>query len=63
MNNRENTIIYKKIHFLIGQANLICNEAVVVLEKYNFKRHYKTKHLVKYESLKGQLRRVIIEIK
>ena len=35
---------------------VICGERVAVLQEYNLRRHYKTKHLSKYSKFTGRLR-------
>ncbi|CAI6353539.1 unnamed protein product [Macrosiphum euphorbiae] len=37
---------------------LVCRELISVLKEYNIKRHYESKHKVKYDSLYGQLREI-----
>lgn len=40
---------------------LICRELISVLKEYNIKRHYETKHKVKYDSLHGKLREIEVK--
>ena len=35
---------------------LICQEKISVFKEYNIKRHYSTKHAVKFDNLTGQVR-------
>lgn len=40
---------------------LVCRELISVLKEYNIKRHYESKHKVKYDSLYGQLRKIEVK--
>ena len=35
---------------------LICQNTIAVMKEYNTKRHYCTKHAVKFDAIDGQLR-------
>jgi len=40
---------------------LVCREFIFVLKEYNIKRHYESKYKVKYDSLYGQLREIVVK--
>ncbi|KAE9521920.1 hypothetical protein AGLY_017727 [Aphis glycines] len=39
---------------------LVCRELISVLKEYNIKRHYESKHKVKYDSLYGQQKLLLL---
>ena len=49
------------MHFLFIESNgkplsLVCQETIFVMKEYNFKWHYKSRHEVKYDNIRGQER-------
>ena len=54
------------MHFLFTESNgkllfLVCQETIAVLKKHNLKRHYQSRHKVKYKTIIGQERENKIE--
>ena len=47
---------YLFVQYKEKAACLICQEAVAVFKEYTLRRHYKSRHKDKYDSLQGQMR-------